>query len=90
MPNDCNACYRASTQPAWIGDLVTRHRIDHPCERHAQPPTPVRKAMILHFADGHREYSPEIEVIGGTGAGDVTLRPIVPFQRIPEGEKNHA
>lgn len=48
-----------------------------------------RQAMILEFADGHREYSPEVEVIAGAGVGDFTLRPIVPFRRIPEGEKNH-
>lgn len=82
MPNDCNACYRASTQPAWIGDLVTRHRVDHPCERHSTPPAPIRKAVVLQYTDGHREYSPEVEVTGSPG--DLTLTPIIPFQRIPE------
>ncbi|MEW1990735.1 hypothetical protein [Microbacterium sp. NPDC078849] len=48
-----------------------------------------RQAMILDFPDGHREYSPEVEVIPGKSVGDFTLNPIVPFRRIPEGEKNH-
>lgn len=57
---------------------------------HPSPAPLRRQAMILEFADGHREYSPEVEVIAGAGVGDITLRPIVPFRRIPEGEKNHA
>ncbi|WP_396652042.1 DNA translocase FtsK [Microbacterium sp. H6] len=48
-----------------------------------------RQAMILEFADGHREHSPEVEVTLDQ-SGTFTLNPIVPFRRIPEGEKNHA
>lgn len=55
---------------------------------HPSPAPPRRQAMILDFADGHREYSPEVEVAGTPG--DVTITPIVPFRRIPEGEKHHA
>ncbi|MDY0984606.1 hypothetical protein SOM10_11935 [Microbacterium sp. CFBP9023] len=54
---------------------------------HPIPQPPWRQAMILDFADGHREYSPEVEVAGTPG--DVTITPIVPFRRIPEGEKPH-
>lgn len=31
----CNDCYRESTKPAWLADLVARHRNDQPCEKHA-------------------------------------------------------
>ena len=55
---------------------------------HPIPAPPWRQAMILEFTDGHREYSPEVEVAGSPG--DVTITPIVPFRRIPEGEKNNA
>lgn len=34
MSAECNACYEASTSPAWLAQLVTRNRIDRPCERH--------------------------------------------------------
>lgn len=57
---------------------------------HPQPQRPRRQAMILEFPDGHREYSPDVEVIPGQDFGDFTLKPIVPFRRIPEGERSHA
>lgn len=47
--------------------------------------TVIRQAMIMDFADGHREYSPDVE-IEHEGNGAVTLRPIQPFRRVPTGE----
>lgn len=55
---------------------------------HPNPAPPRRQAMILDFADGHREYSPDVEVTFESSGG-VTLKPIVPFRRIPEGAKPH-
>lgn len=35
----CNACYVASTEPAWLAELVIRHRTDRPCDRHNPDPS---------------------------------------------------
>jgi len=31
---ECNACYLASTKPAWVAELVVQAREDHPCAVH--------------------------------------------------------
>ena len=37
MANECNACYEASTEPAWVAQFVTMVRVDQPCSRHSAP-----------------------------------------------------
>ena len=49
MTNECNACYEASTEPAWVAQFVTLVRVDQPCKRH-RPAAEVRSTDTTEAA----------------------------------------
>ena len=55
--------------------------LDAPREHPA--PEPTRQAMVLEFADGHREHSPHVELHTNPD-GTISVTPIEPFHRITQ------